>query len=133
MLTLKERQKILSFFRFAAIINLFPVRVDLENWEIRSGCRTKQMTWACRVSFSLFIAHSVYTGLSFVHAFSSARHTPLHQMIIHAECAAACVNYILWYYILYVKHSDVNYRLTKLTLTGSITGGTHRQTLLITV
>ena len=94
MLSMKEREKILAFCRSVSIINLFPVRVDLHTWEIRSGGGSKWIARACRLSFALFVAHSVYTCLSFVHAIIYSRDIPLHQMIIHAECAAACVNYI---------------------------------------
>ena len=128
MLNSKERQKILGWFRFFCIINLFPVRVDLQTGDIRSGCGSSWKFSACMVSYSVFAAHSVYKVLSLVHACRFFSTIPLHQMVLHVQYAAVAFNLPWWYYILYVKHAQVHAQVAKLTLRAEITGGMKRST-----
>ena len=58
--------------------------------------------------------------------------TPLHQVILHAEYAAASVTYTLWYGILNIIHRAVSSEIAKLTLTGNITAGMNGRILLVT-
>ena len=120
MLTLEERFKILALIRHLGVINRYPVRVDLKTWEIRAGTSTNWTSWSCGVTFGLFIAHVSYKCLGLLHAALLVTNTPLHQVLIHAQVTAACVVYGVWYYILYMKHSDLNAHVTKLTLTGGV-------------
>ena len=116
MLNLKERFRVLVFFRYCCIVNLFPVQVDLESWQIIPGTDTKWKRWASQASYGLFIAHSLYISLRLVYATLVLHDIPLHQMVIHAVYAGAAV-YVLWWYILYYEHVEVNAGIRKLTLT----------------
>ena len=44
-------------------------------------------------------------------------------MIIHRVIASTAMDYVLWYYILYIKYADENAALIRMTLTGIIGGG----------
>ena len=129
MLNSKERQKILTFFRFFSIINLFPVQVDLQKWDIRPVCGSSWKFLACMVSYSTFVAHSLYKILSFVHASRFFSSIPLHQMLLHVQYVGVSFTLALWYYLLYIKHGEVHAQVAKLTLKAEITGGMNRSTI----
>ena len=54
------------------------------------------------------------------------RDTRLHQILIQVDVAAAFVVMVFWYYILFVKHSDVHAQVFRMTLTGNIGEDTKR-------
>ena len=123
MLSLKERQAVLKWFRRFCTVDLFPVQVDIKGWKVQPGCSTRARSWASKASYALYLAHSLYKVLSLVYTLLFLRGVPLHQMIIHGVMASAAVNYGLWYFILYVKYVDENAAVLRMTLTGAITGG----------
>ena len=129
MLSLTERHRVLRFFRFICILNFFPLRVDLERLEIRAGCGSKCETLASMLSFSFFLAHSLYKFLSFIHCCLFLRSTPLYQVMIHADYAGVAVTFICWYYILHIMDGRLHCQVAELTLT-AITAPGKKKTLL---
>ena len=123
MLSLTKRHTVLRFFRFVCILNLFPVRVDLERREIRAGCGSKCKTLASMLSLSLFLAHSLYKCLSFIHCCLFMPSAPLYQVIIHADYAGISVTFVCWYYILHIMDGRLNCQVAELTLTAIMAPG----------
>ena len=123
MLTLKERKRVLSFFHYCSIICVFPVRVQVQSWDIRSGKETKWQLWLCRGSYGLFIAHASYKFIRLIHAIFFCPQVPLPQMMIHGDLAFGSLTAVYWYYLQYIDHADVNAGFVRMTLTGNIGGG----------
>ena len=136
MLTLQERHEVLKWYRHFSIINLFPMRVDFSGWNVWPGTTTKLRSWASKAWYAFYVAHALYKTLSLLCILLFVRGIPLHQMIIHGVLAGGTAVFGFWYYILYVKYPDVNAALIRMTLTGTITGGStrklfHRNVLLM--
>ena len=124
MLSLKERQEILKIYRLVSILGLFPVSVDPEKWEIRSGCGSKWKSLVCTLSVSLFGAHAAYKCASLLYAFNLYPPVPLYKLVIHADLAIATLIFAFWYYIMYVKDGSLHSQLAGLILTTGSTEGT---------
>ena len=122
MLTCEERRRILRLWRHFSKFTMFPITVDPECWELRAGSVSRWKTWALRGSFLLFTAHALYINLSLALALLSHRPIPLHKMIMHGNMAAASATFSFWYYVLYLKHPDLNALLAGMTLTGNVAG-----------
>ena len=127
MLSLKERQQVLKFYRLVSIVGLFPVSVDPEKWEIRSGYGSKWKFFACTVSISLFGAHAAYKCASLLYAFNLYPAVPLYKLVIHAILAIAALIFAFWYYIMHVKDGHLSSQFAVLILTAGITEGAMTQ------
>ena len=127
MLSLKERQQVLKFYRLVSIVGLFPVSVDPEKWEIRSGCGSKWKFLASIVSLTLFGVHAAYKCLSLLYAFHLYPTTPLYKLLIHAEFVMTSVIFAFWGYIMYVKDGHLHSQLAGLIVTARITEGTFKE------
>ena len=128
MLTLKERQEVLKWFRCFCTIGLLPMQVDVEGWKVRADTTT--LSWASKAWYASFVAHSLYKILNFIYTLLFFHGIPLHQMIIHGVLASAAADFSLWYYILYVKYPNENAALIRMTLTRTITAGITRNGLV---
>ena len=123
MLTVRERQGVLTWFRRFCAVDVFPVQVDIQGWKVQPGSSTKARSWASKAWYALFVAHSLFKILNLLYTLLFLRGIPLHQLIIQGVLASAAAAIVLWYYILYVKYADENAALVRMTLTGTITGG----------
>ena len=126
MLTLKERHEVLKWYRHFSTINVFPMQVEVNGWKVWPGTTTKLRSWVSKAWYVLYVAHSLCKVLSLLCTLLFVRGIPLHQMIIHGVMAGATAVYGFWYYILYVKYPDVNAALIRMTLAGTIAGGSKR-------
>ena len=119
---MKERRRILAFYRCCSIYCHLPILVDVESWDVRAGCDTKWKGWLCMGSCILFVAHTIYQALSLLHIlFFSKGGAPLHQIMFHfvVACSAGTIAY--WRCLLYIKCANVNAGFVQTTLTGSFT------------
>ena len=91
MLTLKERRRVLTYLRFFTTFYLLPVTVHLHTVEPRVVTGTSRNTWICRVSYAIFLAHTLYKVLSLVYALFFSQGILLHQIMVHGVVAAAAV------------------------------------------
>ena len=123
MLTLKERQEILNWYRRFSTFDLFPVQVEVEGWKVRPGSSTKARSWASKSWYALFVVDSFYKILNLLYTLLFLRGIPLHQLIIQGLLAIGGAGIVLWYYILYVRFADENAVLVQMTLTGAVAGG----------
>ena len=123
MLTLKERHRVLEFLHFFSILRILPIKVDLYTWELRAGKNTWWNAWICRLSYAMFLAHTLYKVLSLVYALFFPHGIFLHHIMIHGAMAATAVMVSYNYYALYIKHAEVNAGFVRMTLTGNITSG----------
>lgn len=115
MLNLRERHRVLEIFSYCCTMNPFQVQVDLQSWQISLENDTNWKRWASKVSYVLFIAHTIYKTFTLIYATLLLQDTPLHQTVIHGASAGIFLIYMLWWYVLYYKHSDVNAELWNLT------------------
>ena len=123
MLTAKERHQILILLGHFSRVNLFPIQVDAQSWEIGAGCKSKLKSWACGVAYALFIAHSLYKTVGLLYVFLFLRGIPLHQNIIHGVMAGGSVTFMLWQYFLYWKNAGVTALFVKISLSGVASNG----------
>ena len=123
MLTEKERHRVIVFLRYFSNVNFFPIQVDPQGWEIRSGCESKWKAWACKLAYAAFIIHVVHKSLSLVYVLLFLNDVPLHQILIHVIIAASSAFFVFWQYDLYWKNADVSTAFWKVSLTGKIVRG----------
>ena len=119
----QQSRKVVSIFRFVCLINLFPVRIELNCWETMPGTDARWMSWSCQVSHGLYIAHSVYKCLSLAYYSLLLRTYPIHQMVFHAGFLAGPLIHVLWYFTLHISQADADARITTLTLMGCSAAG----------
>ena len=123
MLNLKEKREVFKWFRRFSTVDIFPEQVDVQAWKVWPSNSTKLRSWASKAWYSLFVVHSLFKVLGLLHALLFLRGVPLHQVIIHGVLASTAMDYVLWYYVLYIKYADENAALIRMTLTGIIGGG----------
>ena len=123
MLSLKERHKVLGFLRYCSICCPLPITVDLESGSVRNGSGSKWKAWDSMGSYVLFLSHVLYKGLSLLYTLWYFPDTPLHQKMIHFIVVSPAVMMAYWYYLLFIKYSDVNAGFTKITLDASVMRG----------
>ena len=118
MLTLKERQRVLTFLRYCSIICQLPIRVDDQSWKVRPGTDAKWRGWVCAGSYALFVAHVLYKISRLLHTLCfSTGDNPLHQIMLHFDVVSGTVMVVYWYYSLYIKYADINPAIVEMTLT----------------
>ena len=122
MLNIKERHHVLVFFRYFTIAGAFPLHVDVDSWEIQPGPKSSWKTLASRITFGIFLAHTLYKNWSLASALVSGRDIPLYQMVIHLILAGAAAMLSYWYYVLHIQYSGTYAAFVRTTLTATVTG-----------
>ena len=120
MLTLDERAQVVKVLHYFCSFHLFPVRVDTERWELCPGAGALWRTLACSISYGLFVANTSYKVGSLLYVLFLTEGTPLHQIMIHGILAVGFLMIAFWYYVLFIKHADVNAQFVRTTLTCEI-------------
>ena len=120
MLNQAERYRVLRFLRFFCIVGFLPVEVDLNSWEIHPCVRPWWKQLLCRISYVSYCLHGVYEVLSLLHVLMLSRGTPMYQIVIHMIIASVTAVFSFVYYLLYIKYTEVNAVVFRMTLTGSI-------------
>ena len=129
MLTVRERQGVLKWFRHFCAVDLFPVQVNIQGWKVQPGSSTKTRAWASKTWYALFVAHCLYKVLNLLYTLLYFRGITLYELVIQGVLAGGGAGIVLWYYILYVRFGDENAALVRMTLTGAITGGITKNVL----
>ena len=124
MLTLEERQKVAKSTSYFFSIFLIPARFDVNTWQFYPGCATKYKNWACKISYALFIVHTLYKVLRLIGGFPFLQNTtPLHHAIIHFAVATATPIFVGWYYLLFIKYPDAYLLIMNMSLSDSFGQG----------
>ena len=120
MLTFKERAQVVKVLHYLCNLNVWPLRVDTQRWELRPGAETLWRTLACSVSYGLFLANTGYKVGSFLYVLFFLQDTPLHQIMIHGNVAVSFLMVTFWYYVLFIKNAGIHAKVFGMTLTGNI-------------
>ena len=123
MLSLKERHKVLGFLRYCSICCPLPITVDLESGDVRDGSGSKWKAWVSTGSYVLFLSHVLYKVLSLLYTLLYFADTPQHQKMVHFIVVSPSVLMAYWYYLLFIKYSNVNAGFMKITLDESMMRG----------
>ena len=132
MLNQSELRNLLAFVRYLSNFCLLPLQVKGDCWEIREGAKSTWRKLACRTSFGIFSAHTLYKNLSLVFAFVSAADMPLHHMVIHLVLAGTSVMLTFWYYVLFIRYPGINATLSCMTLAGTV-AASKRMALIVII
>ena len=122
MLHQAEKERILKFIRQCCGVGLLPARVRLYSWDLVPIIANGPRRWICHLSIFLIFLNAMYQMATLGRAYFFMPDTPLHHMIIHAALAIAPPVYIYWYYVLYIRCSNLLGLYVKTTLTGNFQG-----------
>ena len=118
MLNLKERHWVLVFLRYCSICCQLPITVDPTSWEVRAATGSKWIGWVSTGLYASFVVHALSKLWSLLNSLFFSTGIPLHQIMIHFDVVSTAVMTVSWYYVLYIKHTNVTTGFAKITLTG---------------
>ena len=114
----------LKCLHYCSIVNLLPVQVDAQAWDLRPGADTRVKLWVSYVSYGLFLCHALYKNLLLAYTLIFLRsEIPLHQLLIHADLAAFSLMICFYYYVIHLACPGLNASLMRMTLTANVVGG----------